>query len=766
MPKNNNWKTWIYYALMIIIFFIFAYIITQKGNAIETTYALQNHITYKTSQINHYTNWENFQISLTNNTTEPIAILLLQIILILLVSRFFGYLFSKINQPTVIGEILAGIILGPSLLGKFFPEVFNFLFTENTMGNLYILSQIGLILFMFVIGMELNIDNIKHRTSQIIVISHSSIIIPFALGMLLAYFVYLDFAANITRFLPFALFIGISMSITAFPVLARIIQEKGLTKKHLGSISIASAAIDDVTAWCILAVVIAISSTGSIISSLFTILMAITYIAIMLMIIRPFLQKVGQTHQNIETLNKRIVGFIFLILISSAFITQTIGIHALFGAFLAGVIMPTNINFRKLMIEKIEDVSVSLFLPLFFVFTGLRTEIGLLNTPYLWTVCLIFILVAIIGKFVGGALTAKLMGESWRDSLSLGILMNTRGLMELIVLNIGYEMNILPPTIFVMLVIMALVTTFMTTPILNLINKKAIKETKEIQPTNSVLKVLIAIGNPENSKILLKLAKNLFDNIKKVLSISLIHITPSTDTNPIYSDQFAEDSFKSVTEEAQLHNLSIETIYKVADNVEAEIVKVANQNNFDFLLVGAGQSLLELSRIKKIPFIKNIKWLNDILDRIPSSSDLLYPGNLIKDKTKYFIEQSNCNVGIFINRNFTDITSVLIILYEKEDLFLLFYSQYLAKNLKVNINILDINNIMSNNNQVISEIDKQFVDKSNIIKVNKITSKMFINYDLVLISYDTLNKLLEIDKRLFKNISSTLVIKHKKDIFH
>jgi len=766
MPKNNNWKTWIYYALMIIIFFIFAYIITQKGNAIETTYALQNHINYKTSQINHYTNWENFQLSLTNNTNEPIAILLLQIILILLVSRFFGYLFSKINQPTVIGEILAGIILGPSLLGKFFPEVFNFLFTENTMGNLYILSQIGLILFMFVIGMELNIDNIKHRTSQIIVISHSSIIIPFALGMLLAYFVYLDFAANITRFLPFALFIGISMSITAFPVLARIIQEKGLTKKHLGSISIASAAIDDVTAWCILAVVIAISSTGSIISSLYTILMAIAFIAIMLMIIRPFLQKVGQTHQNIETLNKRIVGFIFLILISSSFITQTIGIHALFGSFLAGVIMPTNINFRKLMIEKIEDVSVSLFLPLFFVFTGLRTEIGLLNTPYLWTVCLVFILIAIIGKFVGGALTAKLMGESWRDSLSLGILMNTRGLMELIVLNIGYEMNILPPTIFVMLVIMALVTTFMTTPILNLINKKAIKETKEIQPTNSVLKVLIAIGNPENSKIFLNLAKNLFNNIKKVLSISLIHITPSTDTNPIYSDQFAEDSFKSATEEAQLHNLSIETIYKVADNVEAEIVKVANQNNFDFLLVGAGQSLLEFSTIKKIPFIKNIKWLNDILNRIPSSSDLLYPGNLIKDKTKYFIEQSNCNVGIFINRNFTDITSVLIILYEKEDLFLLFYSQYLAKNLKVNINILDINNIMSNNNQVISEIDKQFVDKSNIIKVNKITSKMFINYDLVLISYDTLNKLLEIDKRLFKNISSTLVIKHKKDIFH
>ena len=195
-------------------------------------------------------------------------------------------------------------------------------------------------------------------------------------------------------------------------------------------------------------------------------------------------------------------------------------------------------------------------------------------------------------------------------------------------------------------------------------------------------------------------------------------------------------------------------------------MKVANQNNFYFLLVGAWQSLLEFSTIKKIPFIKNIKWLNDILNRIPSSSDLLYPGNLIKDKTKYFIEQSNCNVGIFINRNFTDITSVLIILYEKEDLFLLFYAQYLSKNQNAIITLIDVNNIISNNNQVINKIDKQFVDKLNIIKVNKIASKMFINYDLVLISYDTLNKLLEIDKRIFKNIPSTLIIKHKKDIFH
>ncbi|HRR63177.1 MAG TPA: cation:proton antiporter, partial [Paludibacteraceae bacterium] len=379
---------------------------------------------------------------------------------------------------------------------------------------------------------------------------------PYFLGMLLAYYFYEKFAITYTRFLPFALFIGVSMSITAFPVLARIVQEKGLTKTHLGGISIASAAIDDVTAWCILAVVIAISKTGNFFSALYTILLAIAYILFMLLIVRPFLRRVGQIYQNIETFNKNIVGFLFLMLLSSAFITQFIGIHALFGAFLAGVVMPPIPNFRKLIIDKIEDVSVSLFLPLFFVYTGLRTEIGLLNTPYLWGICLIFILVGIIGKFVGGAFTARFMGESWRDSLSLGILMNTRGLMELIVLNIGYEMNILPPTIFVMLVIMALVTTFMTTPILNLINRlfpeKNIIEEYKRQQAQGIYKVLIAVGNPENGKILLRVAKKVLEGVKNTLSITVLHITPSTDTNPIYGEQFAEESFKAVKEEAEI----------------------------------------------------------------------------------------------------------------------------------------------------------------------------------------------------------------------
>ncbi|HOK15518.1 MAG TPA: cation:proton antiporter, partial [Candidatus Kapabacteria bacterium] len=331
------------------------------------------------------------------------------------------------------------------------------------------------------------------------------------------------------------------------------------------------------------------------------------------------------------------------------------------------------------MIEKIEDISVSLFLPLFFVYTGLRTEIGLLNTPYLWGICLIFILVAIIGKFAGGAFTAKFMGESWRDSLSLGILMNTRGLMELIVLNIGYEMHILPPTIFVMLVIMALVTTFMTTPILNLINRispeKKLVEAYQHQQAQGIYKVLIAVGNPENGKILLRIAKKVLEGVKNTLSITVLHITPSTDTNPIYGEQFAEDSFKSIKEEAEILQIPIETVYKVADNVEASIVRIVNQQNFDFLLVGAGLSLSGIPFFKERNIFRKIKWLNKLINKVSQQQVVFYPGSLIKDKTKYFIEQSNCNVGIFVNRGFTDITSTVVLLYDKEDEFLLRYAR-------------------------------------------------------------------------------------------
>jgi len=287
----------------------------------------------------------------------------------------------------------------------------------------------------------------------------------------LAYFIYTDFAPEGISFLSFSLFIGISMSITAFPVLARIIQERGMQKTRLGAIAITCAAADDITAWCLLAAVIAIVKAGSIVSSVYTILLAVVYVFVMMKVVRPVLKKVGKSYEEGKESNKSRIALFFLVLLISSFVTESIGIHALFGAFMAGVVMPDSEKFRQMFINKIEDIALVLLLPLFFVVTGLRTEIGLLNSIHLWEVTGLIILVAVFGKFIGSTFAAKFTGQNWKDSLTIGTLMNTRGLMELVVLNIGYELGVLNTEMFSMMVIMALVTTFMTGPLLNLIQR-------------------------------------------------------------------------------------------------------------------------------------------------------------------------------------------------------------------------------------------------------------------------------------------------------
>ena len=405
----------------------------------------------------------------TQHIQNPISLLLLQIITILVFSRFFGVLFSKLGQPLVIGEIIAGIFLGPSILGVLFPDFFVFLFPKESLKSLQYLSQIGLTFFMFIIGMELDVTKIRKRTRDAIVVSHASIMIPYLLGIMLAYCIYAEYAPASVSFLSFSLFLGISMSITAFPVLARIIQERKLTRTTLGALAITCAAADDVTGWCILAAVIAIVRAGNILSALSTIGLVSIFILFMLNIVRPWLTKMSARHVNGDNLSKHVVALSFFILLLSAYIAEVIGIHLLFGAFIAGVVMPRNIGFKKALKAKVEDISVLILLPIFFAFTGLRTQIGLLSEGHLWTLCGIIILVAVVGKLAGSALTARFLNHSWRDSLSLGILMNTRGLMELIVLNIGYDIGILTPEIFAIMVLMALATTFMTGPLLNLV---------------------------------------------------------------------------------------------------------------------------------------------------------------------------------------------------------------------------------------------------------------------------------------------------------
>jgi Kef-type K+ transport system membrane component KefB len=419
----------------------------------------------------------------SQNITHPLTRLLLQIAVIILVSRLLAFLVAKIGQPLVIGEIIAGIILGPSLLGLFWPAMSNFLFPPDSLPNIEVLSQLGLILFMFMIGLELDVHLLKPKAHTALVVSQASIIFPFFGGVSLAYFLYGTLAPPNISFLGFSLFMGIAMSITAFPVLARILQERGLTQSSLGVLALTSAAAGDVTAWCILAVVIAIVQAGTVTSALFTILLTVLYVFTMLTMVRPFLQRLMARYGSVENLSRTFSLTIFVVLFLSALTTEVIGIHALFGAFLAGVVMPAQVNFRKLLTSKIDDVSLIILLPLFFASTGLKTQIGLLNNSTAWLSCGLIILVAVAGKVGGSLVAAKFTGQSWSESIALGALMNTRGLMEFVVLSIGYDLGVLSPTVFTMMVLMALATTFMTSPALSAIEHiKLRQELTSVKP--------------------------------------------------------------------------------------------------------------------------------------------------------------------------------------------------------------------------------------------------------------------------------------------
>lgn len=575
--------------------------------------------------------WHTF----AENIHHPLAILLLQILTILFTARLLSMLMVKIGQPTVIGEILAGILLGPSLLGWLFPSFSHFLFAAQNLPPLQFLSQIGLILFMFVVGMELDLRTLAKTAKEAIIISHASIVFPYFLGVGLAYFLYKEFAPDTIGFLPFALFMGISMSITAFPVLARIVQERGLTKVPLGTIVMACAAADDATAWCILAVVIAIVKAGSIGGALLTIVFSVVYVLVMIYGVKPFLERLAYRHFTRESINKTVIAFIFLVLISSAYLSELIGIHALFGAFIAGVIIPSNMEFRHLLANKMEDVALVLLLPLFFVLTGLRTEIGLLNQANLWLLCGGIIAVAVAGKFLGSALTARWVGQSWKDSFIIGALMNTRGLMELVVLNIGYDLKILTPTIFSMMVLMALSTTFMTGPALNLIEFIAQKTQKTVEIVQTLsqkgYKILLSFGHPNAGSRFLSLVNELNWTNIPALDIHALHLTPSADISISEAEIFEKEGFAPILARSEELALPITAHYKATNNVRYEIMQFANQGDFDLMLVGSSRPLFsddetggkvhEFLEIVELPLavlidkgfqqIKNILWIAD-----------------------------------------------------------------------------------------------------------------------------------------------------------
>jgi Kef-type K+ transport system membrane component KefB len=392
--------------------------------------------------------------------------LILSIGTILLVARVFGWLFQRIGQPRVVGEMTAGIILGPSLFGRFLPDAFAFVFPSSSMPGLTVLSQLGLLLFMFVVGLEVDLQRILKQRAAVILISNVSIVLPLALGVGLAKALYPQFAGARVAFSPFALFMGTAMSITAFPVLARILKERNLLGTGLGSMAISCAAIDDISAWLLLAVLTAmVHSAQSWHHFVVTLFLLVAFVTIMLFPIRRTASFLEFQYQK-SGAGMEFISSLILFMLAASWTTERLGVHALFGAFMAGLVMPKNERMIADVVDRIESLSLALLLPLFFALTGLRTRIGLLTDKSMWAYAAAIIMTAVVGKLAGAAFTARATGMSWKDSLGLGVLMNTRGLVELVILNAGLDLGILSPALFTMMVLMALVTTFMTSPIL------------------------------------------------------------------------------------------------------------------------------------------------------------------------------------------------------------------------------------------------------------------------------------------------------------
>ena len=398
---------------------------------------------------------------------------LLALVAVVITGQLVGRLFVWIGQPPVIGEVVGGILLGPSLLGWIAPNVSAFLLPDSVAPYLGVIAQLGVILYMFLVGLELNGDRLRDRVHTTVAISHASIVLPFLLGAVLALDLYPRLSSSDVQFTSFALFMGVAMSITAFPVLARILTDRKMTKTELGVMALTCAAADDVTAWCLLAFVVGVHQ-AKLDGALWVALLALAYLGFMFFVARPIVTRIVSRWRD-QPPSQHVIALALVGVLLSALTTELIGVHAIFGAFLLGAIIPHDSGLARTLTHKLEDLVTVLLLPAFFAFTGMRTKIGLLSGLENWLICGLIIVVATAGKFGGTLIAARLTGQSWRNSAGLGILMNTRGLMELIVLNIGLDLGVISPTLFAMMVLMALATTIATTPILQWIAPQAIQ---------------------------------------------------------------------------------------------------------------------------------------------------------------------------------------------------------------------------------------------------------------------------------------------------
>jgi len=525
-----------------------------------------------------------------------LELLILQACLIIVAARTVGFLARRIQQPVVVAEVVAGIMLGPSLLGRIAPGVAAHLFPKASLAGLSLLSQVGLVFFMFLIGLELDPKLLRGRGATSFAISAAGILVPFALGSLYALHLFASEAGPEVPRASFVLFMGIAMSITAFPVLARILAERQLIRTNIGSMSLACSAVDDVTAWCLLAFVVSFVHAKGSAAAIVTTVEAFAFIAFMLLLVRPALAKLAARITTRENLTQNVVAVTFVLLLSSALVSERIGIHALFGAFLFGAIMPRQGDYAHALAERLEDFVVVALLPLFFAFSGLRTELGLVSGTSNWLLCLALTAVGCLGKFGGCFVAARVSGMTARDSAALGILMNTRGLMELIVLNIGLDLGVISPKIFTMMVIMALVTTFMTTPLLEWIAPRAVLRAEAAERASSsghAARLLLCVGDASIGPAMARLAVSCAGGSGPSES-SALHLERPRERTSNYLARPGQnrDALAALLEAAAESGVTLTSNQFDSSDAARDICRIAHERDCDFVVLGLHRPVL------------------------------------------------------------------------------------------------------------------------------------------------------------------------------
>ncbi len=552
-----------------------------------------------------------------------------QIVIIMFFARLFGFYFRKLGQPSVLGEIIAGILLGPSFVGLLFPHFHAFLFTSDQVKILEILSKLGLILFVFVIGMDIDLSYLRRKADPVILISHCSVFLPFLLGLLISLFLYQEYSQEGTRFYEFATFVGISMSVTAYPLLQRLLYEKHLSRSGIGVIAIRSSAFVDIIGWILLGLTIAMVSSKNWIGLTITLSLAFVYSLLMAIVFQPFLKRMSEIYVSRENLTKTAIAIVLLFIFVSALFTELIGLNALIGAFFAGVIMPSSQRLKSLIAEKIDYIALVFLLPLFFTLTGIRTDLRIFQDEKAWAIFGGVLLLATLGKFLGAGIPAKILGFNWRDSINLGIFMNARGLVELIVLNIGYEAGIISTYLFTIFVLMSFVTTFLTSPLVQFVQTLSQKWNPPAKPLEAFKRILISFAQPSTGVTLLRLSNFLFGGNKDKMHISIMHITPTYILTQEELKEYKEKTFADIETLMQELDLNVEMIHRTTENITYEILNQAKISKARFLLIGAGKPL--------------------------------FSSNILGGRIRSILSYAPCNVGVLLDNGLERIEKVLIL---------------------------------------------------------------------------------------------------------